>query len=83
MAILMQCCVVVVKIYFSHKCVLFHFYRLFNSISVDSLVFKRHGVFEKSISVKIVLLLSLLMKKIIRIIPVLELIIFSMIITGW
>ena len=60
-----------------------NYYLLFSSISVDPLVLKKHGVFEKSISVKIVLLLSLLMKKMIRIIPVLELIIFSTIITGW
>ena len=62
----------------------FYFYLLFSSTSVDPLVLeKQHGVFDKSISVKIVLLLSLLMKKMIRIIPVLELIIFSMIIIGW
>ena len=54
----------------------------FNSISVDPAVLK-NGPIDKNISMRIVLLLSLLMKKIIRIIPVLELIILSRIITGW
>ena len=53
------------------------------SNSDDPAVFLENGVIVNSISVKIVLLLSLLMKRIINIIPVLELIILSRIITGW
>ena len=61
-----------------------HLFMLYdNSNSDDPTVFLKNGVIVKSISVKSVLLLSLLMKRIISIIPVLELIIFSRIITGW